>query len=205
MWNNSNTSNDNDIKQVSSVSDKKASIIEEIKKDKQRQIAENLNKEKNLKDFTMKVGEEEGRKKVIKDNEFKNLDINELWSTIWEMHKKIEWDSLVVSIEKNPNLIYRLKDNITLIGRISSKEYFLEVEERGALSDFFDKYKKALETAIENLNLNKNIQESFDINSRHQEFYVFDEKDQIDWLTDETTPTQFMHDSNFIYRGKSNF
>lgn len=151
------------------------------------------------------MSEEEGRKKVIKDNEFKNLDINELWNTIWEMHKKIEGDSLIVSIEKNPNLIYRLKDNITLIGSISSKEYFLEVEGRGVLSEFFDKYKKTLKTAIENLNLNKDIQESFDINSRHQEFYVFDEKDQINWLTDETTPTQFMHDSNFIYRGKSNF
>lgn len=48
MWNNSNTFDDNQIKQVSSVSDKKAAIIEEIKKDKQRQIAENLNKEKKI-------------------------------------------------------------------------------------------------------------------------------------------------------------
>jgi len=205
MWNNSNTSNDNFIEQASFVSEKEPSVVEEITNVNQWQIAENLNKEKNLKDFTMKVSEEEGRKKIIKDNEFKNLDIHELWRTIWEMHKKIEGDSLTVSIEKNPNLIYRLKDNVTLIGRISSKEYFLEVEERGILSDFFDKYKKALETAIEKLNLNKDVEEYFDINSRHQDFYVFDEKDQTDWLTDETTPTQFMHDSNFIYRGKSNF
>jgi len=155
--------------------------------------------------FTWKVAEEKPEnEKIVREGEFKNLNEDEISDTILGIHNKVELDT-IVGMEKNPNFIYKLEDYIVLKGNTSSKEFILEIEKRGKLGEFMENYKDALQEKLKELNLNKDVGESFNIDSWHQHFYVFDENKQEEGMGDETTPTEFMHDRNVINDGKSNF